>query len=115
MPVVNLDGMIIAGHQRTKILYQLHGDMEIDVRIPSRLMTEDEVKEYNIRSNKNSGEWDFDLLSSHFDQGDLIDWGFLSGEVFLPLSLTEEKPKKEKEPQEKIHTCPECGFEFGED
>lgn len=85
VPVVNLDGMIIAGHQRTKILFQLHGDMEIDVRLPSRLMTEAEVKEYNVRSNKNTGEWDFDLLANNFDLDELLDWGFTEDELKLDL------------------------------
>ena len=85
VPVVNLDGMIIAGHQRTKILSQLHGDIEIDVRVPSRLMTEDEVKEYNVRSNKNTGEWDFDLLANNFELEDLLDWGFTEEELRLDL------------------------------
>ncbi len=113
VPVINLDNKIIAGHQRTRILYQLHGAIEIDVRIPSRQMTEEEVKEYNIRSNKNSGDWDFDLLSSHFDQNDLIDWGFLAGDVFLTLPEEKELKEPKESKKEEIHVCPECGHEFG--
>jgi DNA modification methylase len=103
VPVVNLDNLIIAGHQRVKILYELHGDIEIDIRIPSRLMTDEEVKEYNIRSNKNSGEWDFDLLKDHFDVSDLVDWGFNPDEFDIsdiqndPEGDEDEAPEVQKE------------------
>jgi DNA modification methylase len=105
VPVINLDGTIIAGHQRTKILHQLYGDIEIDVRIPSRQMSEAEVKEYNVRSNKNTGEWDFDLLANNFELEDLIDWGFSENELaFLEPEIVEPEgdedaiPEAPKEP-----------------
>lgn len=115
VPVINLDGMIVAGHQRTKIMYQLHGDMEIDVRLPSRLMTDGEVKEYNIRSNKNTGEWDLDILANNFEQDDLLEWGFLSSEIFLH-DLEEDNKEKNSRTEaplkDDLHTCPACGYQF---
>jgi DNA modification methylase len=51
-------------------------DFEIDVRIPNRQLTPEEADEYLIRSNKNSGEFDFELLENHFSIDDLVDWGF---------------------------------------
>ena len=77
IPAVNTDGIIIAGHQRIAILKTLgRGDEAIDVRVPSRKLTEAELKEYNLRSNKNTGEWDFDILANSFDEEMLKDVGF---------------------------------------
>lgn len=42
--VINLDNTLIGGHQRVKILGQLLGqDTEIDVRVPDRQLTKEEV------------------------------------------------------------------------
>jgi len=77
IPAINTDNTIIAGHQRLKIMMALgRGDEYIDVRVPSRKLTEQELKEYNLRSNKNTAEWDFDILSNNFDEDMLKDIGF---------------------------------------
>lgn len=77
IPAINTDGTIIAGHQRLAILQALgRGEEVVDVRIPCRRLTEDELKEYNLRSNKNVGEWDFDILTSAFDTAMLKNVGF---------------------------------------
>lgn len=77
VPAINTDNMILAGHQRMKILQLLgRGDEEIDVRVPSRTLTPDEVREYNIRSNANTGSFDFGVLANSFGFEELVDWGF---------------------------------------
>lgn len=77
IPVINLDNVLLAGHQRVLIISELENpELEIDVRVPNRQLTEEEAKEYNIRSNRNTGEWDWDLLANHFDMNTLADWGF---------------------------------------
>ena len=101
------DNTIIAGHMRIKALMQLGWkDREIDVRVPSRPLTEEEMREYLIRSNKNTGEWDFDLLSSDFDLNDLVEWGFTASDFDISPSFeNEEKKNKSKK-------CPHCGEEI---
>lgn len=65
IPAVDYDGTILAGHQRIKALQLLdRGDEMIDIRVPNRKLTEKEVKEYLIGSNKLGGDWDFDILKS---------------------------------------------------
>lgn len=65
IPAINTDGLILAGHQRIAILKaQGRGEDMIDVRVPSRPLTDAECKEYNLRSNKNTGEWNFDELAN---------------------------------------------------
>lgn len=118
VPAINLDNTILAGHQRLKILAQLEGpEYNVDVRIPNRMLTQAEVDEYLIRSNKNTGEWDFDLLANEWEQDDLLDWGFEESEFsieeapnFLPSG--EEGQGKLDELKIEIRECPECGAHF---
>ena len=63
IPAVDTDGTILAGHQRLAILQRMgRGNETIDVRVPNRKLTDAEAKEYNLCSNKNTGEWDLDKL-----------------------------------------------------
>lgn len=83
LPVIDTNGRIIAGHQRMKVMQLIgRGQEEVEVRVPNRELTEQEVAEYNIRSNKNTGGWDFDILANDFEIQDLVDWGFEKYEVF---------------------------------
>ena len=98
IPAINTDNTILAGHQRLIIMSQLgRGEEEIDVRIPSRLLSDKEAKEYLIRSNKNTGEWDMDKLANNFDVGELKEWGFEDFEFGI-----NEKESKENDLSEKI-------------
>lgn len=64
IPIINIDNLIIGGNQRIKILHELYGpDFEIDVRIPSRQLTQEEIEEYNIYANTHMGEWDENILN----------------------------------------------------
>lgn len=93
IPAVDLDGKILAGHQRIKALQLLgRGEEIIDVRVPNRKLTEDESKQYLISSNALGGDWDLDLLKS-FDLDLLLDSGFDSLE--LAKFWDEEKEAKE--------------------
>ena len=82
IPVINTDNSIIAGNQRVTILKEMYGpEHEIEVRIPDRLLTIDECKEYLLRSNKNTGDWDFDILIDEFDTDMLLDVGFTAKDL----------------------------------
>lgn len=101
IPAVNLDNVIIAGHQRVFVLFEVgRGDELIDVRVPNRTLTEDELKEYNVRSNVSIGEWDIDLLLEHFAEFDFEDLG-LDLEFELPdeiMNGLEEEQEFDPEP-----------------
>lgn len=77
--IINTDNLIVGGHLRTKILKE-KGITEVDVRVPSRKLTEDEMRELNLRLNKNQGKWDFELLAN-FSEDMLTDVGFESEEL----------------------------------
>ena len=105
IPAINMDNTIIAGHQRLGILGVLgRGDEEIDVRVPSRKLSDKEVHEYNVRSNKNTGEWDWDILANQFDTEDLLEWGFSEDELQFSvepkqgLTDDDEVPEPPEEP-----------------
>jgi DNA modification methylase len=104
IPVINSDDQILAGHQRIKILIDLgRSDDFIDVRVPNRKLTDKECREYNIRSNRNTGEWDYGILSDQFDVGDLMDWGFDENDlVKLDVDTSVEDPDKVPEVVESI-------------
>lgn len=81
IPAIDKDNTILAGHQRLKVMVLLgRGDEEIDVRVPNRKLTKEERDEYLIRSNKNVGEWDFDILKD-FDKDILKNIGFTGQEL----------------------------------
>ena len=104
IPAINTDNQILAGHMRLKIMAQLgRGDEVIDVRVPDKKLTKKECEEYLIRSNKNTGEWNIDILANSFDLSDLIDYGFEEQE--LVGSSVENLTEKEIEiqPYKKIH------------
>lgn len=80
--VVNLDNTILAGHMRIRALKALgRGKEEIEVRVPNRQLTPKEAEEYLIRSNKNTGEWDWERLANEWETADLFNWGFTEDEL----------------------------------
>lgn len=83
IPAINTDNMILAGHQRITLLKELgRGDEEIDVRVPNRALTPEEADEYLLRSNRNTGEWDFEKLAD-FDVNMLSHVGFDDSDLDL--------------------------------
>ena len=78
--------IIIGGHQRTKVAKAMGIKeipcLEIDLAY-------DKERELNVRLNKNTGDWDYDLLANNFDIEELNDWGFDDSE--LKIDLFEEE------------------------
>lgn len=74
IPVVNRDNHIIAGERRFEVLwYAGKQDDLIDVRVPNRMLTEEEVKKYCLISNTHSGEWDLVKLEEYFADINYLD------------------------------------------
>lgn len=92
LPSINLDNTVISGHQRIRILSDMNGkDFKIDVRVPNRILDKKEEKELNIRSNRNLGEWDWELMGNEFDVPDLLEWGFEEKDLGFDIYEEEEK------------------------
>ncbi len=112
IPAIDLNGKILAGHQRIKALQLLgRGNELIDVREPNRKLTDDESKQYLISSNALGGDWDFDalkgfnldiLLDSGFDQIQLAKFWDEENEVKSDEFDIEKELKKIKTPKTKL-------------
>lgn len=98
VPAINTDNVIIAGHQRIKVLMALgRGGEEIDVRVPNRTLTEGEYKQYNIVSNVSTGYWDKDILEEVFSDIDLGALGLDIDDIVLPPDIIPEEFRSEDE------------------
>jgi len=76
--IINSDNTVVGGHQRLRIMRELGAEFVPVVRV--NLSKEDE-KELNIRLNKNTGEFDLDVLANNFEVDELKDWGFKDVEL----------------------------------
>ena len=71
--IVNKCYTIIGGHQRYKICKDL--DYK-DIGCIILYLNKQQERELNIRLNKNTGDFDMDILANEFDIDQLVDWGF---------------------------------------
>lgn len=104
IPAIDQNNRVIAGNMRVQALQTMgKGNDEIDVRVANRGLTEDEAREYLIRSNKNVGVWDFDLLAN-WDEKLLLDVGFSQDELdsLFEIALNKEE-EIEIKAYDKIH------------
>ena len=80
------DNEVYNGHQRLKSWAAKFGDIEIDVRVSSRALSEKEREKLTVYLHKGAaGEWDFDTLANEFELDDLLEWGFDKKELDLDL------------------------------
>jgi ParB/RepB/Spo0J family partition protein len=70
--------IVVSGHQRLKAARALNFT---EVPVVELNLTVDQEKELNIRMNKNTGEFDFELLEEYFEADNLVEWGFSDEEV----------------------------------
>ncbi|MFA6271039.1 MAG: ParB/RepB/Spo0J family partition protein [Candidatus Paceibacterota bacterium] len=106
------------GHQRLKSWDAKFGDIEIDVRVSSRPLTEKEREKLTVFLHKGAaGEFNFDTLANEFELDELVEWGFEPGE--LGISAIDESggldmsklPDVGSEDDGVVMTvCPKCGF-----
>jgi ParB-like chromosome segregation protein Spo0J len=91
--------IIVGGHQRYEVAKKLKFK-EIDcVEVD---LTLEQEKELNIRLNKNTGDFDYDILSSYFDEQQLIEYGFTPLELnIVDVNLSDDKEIKEIDYKEK--------------
>lgn len=93
--VINIDGTVLAGNQRLRVAKE-KGDKEVEVSVPERELTEEEIKKIGIISNRHSGEWDMDKLANEFEDI-LEDLGF---DDLLPEVELEVKEDDYEEPED---------------
>jgi hypothetical protein len=77
---------IYNGHQRLKSWADKFGDIDVDVRVANRALTEKEREKLTVFLHKGAaGEWNFDVLANEFEVDDLLDWGFEKAELDIDL------------------------------
>ena len=91
--IINKDNTVVGGHQRLKICKELK-HIEIDCVVLD--LNKEEERELNIRLNKNTGEFDMDVLANEFDIDQLVDWGFKHIDLGLNIDKIEENPYTKK-------------------
>ena len=98
--IINADNTVVGGHQRLRIMRELGAELVPVVRV--NLSKEDE-RELNIRLNKNTAEWDMDMLCN-FDIDDLLEWGFKHIELGFNIDkIEEDKPTTVTVKEKNIH------------
>ena len=85
--IVNKDFTVIGGHQRLKVLNEMQTDT-----IPCVVLdlSKEKERELNVRLNKNTGDFDIDILANEFDIDELVDWGFKHIDLGLNVDKIEE-------------------------
>ena len=85
--IVNKDNTVIGGHQRLKICKDLKY-VEVDCVMLD--LSKEEERELNIRLNKNTGDFDMDILANEFDIEELTDCGFKHIDLDVNIDKIEE-------------------------
>lgn len=106
--VVDENLTILGGHQRIYALKDL-GYADVTVKQVTGL-TDKQKREFIIKDNTASGEWDTDILANEWSIEELENWGvpsFNLGDIGA-----EPKDPAGKEDNTKEVECPGCGLEF---
>lgn len=88
--IVNSDMIILGGNMRYKACIEA-GLKEIPI-IKADQLTEEQQREFIIRDNANSGEWDWEQLANEWDVEELSHWG-----LDLPLDFAETEVEAQED------------------
>ncbi len=97
--VVDENMMVMGGNQRLMACIEL-GMEEVPVMVVEN-WDEEKKKEFVVKDNLSSGEWDFEVLRRDFDIEILNDWGLEIEAPILPEYEFENYETFEVEPEEK--------------
>ncbi len=99
--VVNDDMIVLGGNQRLRACKE--AGLKVVPIIKASELTDDQQKEFIIKDNASSGEWNYEDLANDWDEVALISWGVDIPHFADPSEDDPEEPKK----AEKL--CPHCG------
>jgi hypothetical protein len=85
--------ILVGGHQRMKVWESMGNETIPTVEVNLNLEKE---KELNVRLNKNTGQFDMELIQEHFETDDLIEWGFDANEFIKDESNIEDAEEGEE-------------------
>jgi len=97
--IVNDDNIVLGGNQRLRACKEA-GLKEVYI-IKASSLTEEQQREFIVKDNLSSGEWDWDALANEFEMQNLNDWG-----LKLPVQIEDsdefgtafDLPDGDKEP-----------------
>lgn len=104
--VIDENFTILAGHQRVYALKDL-GYEDVLVKQVFNL-TDKQKREFIIKDNTASGEWDTDIIANQWDTEELEGWGL---PVFKLAGADGAREKGNKQDDHQV-TCPHCGESF---
>lgn len=107
--VIDEDNLILAGDKRTYALEELQ---YTDVRVKKVFgLTDAKKREFIIKDNAHSGDWDTDILANEWDFDQAKDWG---ADFSMGKSDGGDGADKGSHQPHDV-TCPNCGehFELG--
>lgn len=107
--VVDENLQILGGTQRFYALQEL-GYQDVYVKQVFGL-TAKQKREFMIKDNTASGEWDADILANQWDMGELENWG-IPNFNFGDIGKEPKEPGGTDDAGQRVHTCPNCGTEF---
>jgi hypothetical protein len=106
--VVDEDLTILGGHQRIYALKDLGYE---DVTVKQVFgWTDRQKREFMIKDNTASGEWDSDIIANEWDVEDLESWGLPAFKFGGPGDNEQNNSSDSKEARE--YTCPNCQETF---
>jgi len=108
---------VLNGHQRLSSWLEAHGDIEVAVRVASRMLTEKEREKLTVILHRGAtGDWDFQALVDGFQMPDLLEWGFNADEfaewIAKPEPLAPDDFSEYDDDIETEYCCPKCGYEW---
>jgi len=97
--IVNDDNIVLGGNQRLRACKEA-GLKEVYI-IKASSLSEEQQREFIVKDNLSSGEWDWDALANEFEMQNLNDWG-----LKLPVQIEDsdefgtafDLPDGDKEP-----------------
>jgi ParB-like chromosome segregation protein Spo0J len=107
--VVDENLTILGGHQRIYALKDL-GYSDVTVKQVTGL-TEKQKREFIIKDNTASGEWDSDVLANRWDLEELENWD-MPKFALAGYDDEQEKSTGDKTKEPKLVDCPNCGEQF---
>jgi DNA modification methylase len=84
--------IIVGGHQRLKVAKSLGWETFPCVEVN---LTRDQERELNVRLNKNTGSWDWNILGDLFQAEELKEWGFSDEELFGNIEVEESEAQED--------------------
>ena len=93
--VVDEQGVVLGGNMRLKALGELgYEDIPAAWVVRAKDLTEDQRREFVVKDNVSHGEWDWEMLSSTWDEQSLAEWGL---DVWQPAPVVDYSLLEEEE------------------